>query len=297
MDRIAVSSRRLSPLRHAANLVARFLASLKLAVLLMILLATVLAVATLLETRHGTPYAHWFVYKSSWFAGLLALLGVSIFFAAAVRYPWKRHQTGFVVTHIGLLVLLAGSIQSTLSGVEGRISLTEGETTSYVTLPERSQITAIWSGRPNEAPYEFLFDGGPTNWSSGAQQDLGEVDGVSARVLKFYRDANPITEWATDPRGGPVVKFRVTGPDGKTVAENWLADEQFGDALFVGPIRLQLQTAVGEPMLADILAPNPESLPEQGQLLMYHRDAVGAFRFRIRLAKKSRSAAALRSKS
>ena len=179
MDRIAVSSRRLSPLRHAANLVARFLASLKLAVLLMILLATVLAVATLLETRHGTPYAHWFVYKSSWFAGLLALLGVSIFFAAAVRYPWKRHQTGFVVTHIGLLVLLAGSIQSTLSGVEGRISLTEGETTSYVTLPERSQITAIWSGRPNEAPYEFLFDGGPTNWSSGAQQDLGEVDGVT----------------------------------------------------------------------------------------------------------------------
>jgi len=262
------------PQRRAPNALFRFLASLKLAVLLMVTLAAVLAVATFLETKHGTPYAHWFIYKSSWFAGLLALLGVNIFCAAAVRYPFKRHQTGFVVTHIGLLVLLAGSLQTMFSGVEGRVTLKEGETATAVTLPEISQISAVWANKPKEAPYEFTFNGGPVNWSDRQRFDLGTVDGVTARVLKYYRQATAVTEWSADPKGGPVVKFRVTGPEGKVVAENSLADEQYGDALPVGPLRIQLQTAINRQMLEDFLTPATEPLPEQGTLLMYYQESA-----------------------
>ena len=261
--------------RRRFNPVVRFLASLKLAVILMVALASVLSVATVLEAKHGMMYAHWYVYKSSWFSVLLALLGVNIFFAAAVRFPWKRHQTGFVVTHAGLLVLLFGAIQSFLGGIEGQISLAEGGTASTLTIPERSQITAVWEGRPHEAPYEFSFDGGPVDWHPDRVIDIGEVDGISARILRFFRHAKPKTEWvAAMHGGGPLVRFRVNGPDGKVVAEHYLADERFGEALLVGPIRVQLQRAVHDGVLADFLNPAPATPDGDGLLTAYYRDAV-----------------------
>jgi hypothetical protein len=260
---------------RAFHRVIRFLASLKLAVILMVALAAVLSVATVLEANHDMAYAHWYVYKSHWFSGLLGALGVNIFAAAAARYPWKRHQTGFVVTHAGLLVLLAGAILSFLGGVEGQISLVEGETVKRLTLPERSQITAVWDGRPGEAPYEFAFDGGPVDWNSDRTLEIGEVDGISAKILRFYRYAQPKSEWvARADEGAPLVKFRVTGPGGKLVAEHFLADERFGEALLVGPIRVQLQRAANRAMLAEFQNPAPRAPSDDGLLTACFQDVV-----------------------
>ena len=44
------------------------------------------------------------------FAILLAFLGTNILCAALIRFPWKKRQTGFVITHAGLLILLAGLV-------------------------------------------------------------------------------------------------------------------------------------------------------------------------------------------
>jgi hypothetical protein len=261
--------------QHRLVVAFRFLASLRLAVILMVVLAGVLSVATLLEARHGTAYAHWFVYKSSWFCTLLALLGINIFCAAAIRYPWKRHQTGFVVTHAGLLVLLVGAIQSFSFGIEGQISLTEGETLGALRIPDRSQITARWEERPNEPPYEFSFDGGPVDWNSSQSLDFGVVDGVAARILRFYRHAKPVTEWVKAAADGrPLIKFRVTGAGGEVVAEHYLADEGFGDALLVGPIRLQLQRTAYDGMLRDFLDANQPPAEGDGLLAVYFQDAL-----------------------
>jgi hypothetical protein len=255
--------------------VFHLLASLKLAVVLMVALAMVLCAATVIETRHGMAYAHWYVYKSAWFSVLLALMGVNIFSAAAVRFPWKRHQTGFVVTHGGLLVLMAGSMYSFLSAVEGQLSLAEGETISTLRLPDRSQITALWQGRPGEAPYEFTFAGGPVDWPASRVLDLGEVDGVSARVLRYFSHARPVINWVDDAQnGGPLLTFRVTGPDGKVVAAHELVDQQAGDALFVGPIRLQLQRAAYDSMVDDFLHPSGELAADDGLLVAHYQDAV-----------------------
>jgi len=118
------------------------LGSLKLAVFLLLALATVIAVATVLEADHGRFYVQWYVYHSGWFIVLLVMLGVNIFCAAASRIPWKRHQTGVVVTHGGLLVLLAGSVQSFVGGIDGQVTLAEGASTTSMHLPQQSQITA-----------------------------------------------------------------------------------------------------------------------------------------------------------
>src|SRR5579864_2477849 len=98
-----------------------FLASLKLAVVLILSLACLLGLATFVEANYGTAAVGFLIYHTWFFAALLALLATNIFCAAAIRYPWKRHQTGFVVTHIGLLTLLAGAAISYRESVNSQL--------------------------------------------------------------------------------------------------------------------------------------------------------------------------------
>src|SRR5579871_1408157 len=102
-----------------------FCASLKLAVVLISMVAAVLAIATFVESNTGTAGVQWYVYQSPLFLWLLAFLAINVFCAAAIRYPWKRHQTGFVITHIGLLTLLAGSAVSYLRAVNSQMLVYE----------------------------------------------------------------------------------------------------------------------------------------------------------------------------
>ena len=82
----------------------RGFASVKLAVLLIVVLAVVLAAATFLESWKGREYSQWYVYGSVWFAAILGLLGISVMAAILIRFPWKPRHIGFLVTHVGILV-------------------------------------------------------------------------------------------------------------------------------------------------------------------------------------------------
>ncbi|MBM4318038.1 MAG: cytochrome C biogenesis protein, partial [Deltaproteobacteria bacterium] len=56
----------------------KFFASLKLAVISILLLASVLTIATCLESLYGTRAVHVLVYGTPWFAGVLFLLGLNV---------------------------------------------------------------------------------------------------------------------------------------------------------------------------------------------------------------------------
>ena len=71
--------------------------------------------------------AQQYIYRSPGFAILLAFLGMNILCAALIRYPWKKRQTGFVVTHAGLLTLLLGSYYSVRTADEGQVGMLEGD--------------------------------------------------------------------------------------------------------------------------------------------------------------------------
>ncbi len=100
--------------------------SLKLGVSLLAALSVVLIAATIYESRTSTRAAQMLFYQSGWFIALLFGLGANVLCAALARYPWKRHQWGFAVTHLGIVVLLMGSIIGLLFGLEGTLSLIEG---------------------------------------------------------------------------------------------------------------------------------------------------------------------------
>src|SRR5690606_26425030 len=104
-----------------------FCASLKLAVILILACALALAWATFVESAYGTPAVQFGMYGSWWFGLLNLMLAINIFAAAAIRYPWKKHQTGFVITHIGLLVLLFGCLMQRRGGIDAQMPIFEGQ--------------------------------------------------------------------------------------------------------------------------------------------------------------------------
>jgi hypothetical protein len=181
-----------------------FFASLQFAVVLIALLAVVLGLGTFVESGFGTEAVKFGVWNTWWFTLLNALLAVSIFCAAAIRYPWKRHQTGFVITHIGLLVLLAGCLLSQRGGIDAQIPLLEGERGSRAyedTHHFRIDLEGKGGERDVIGPIEFRA--GPFNWSEYgttrswfpwalAPRDTGvihDADGVRLEVLDFYADS------------------------------------------------------------------------------------------------------------
>lgn len=102
---------------------SRLLGSLQAAVVLLSLFTLAVFLGTLMEHWYTTKVAQELVYKSWWFVLLLAALAVNIFFAAAKKWPFKKHQIGFVITHIGLLTMLFGGILHWSAGTDALVNL------------------------------------------------------------------------------------------------------------------------------------------------------------------------------
>ena len=65
----------------------RVVGSLWFAALLLVLLSVAMACATVFESTHGTERALHIFYRSAWFEGLLALVGLNVLAAVVVRLP------------------------------------------------------------------------------------------------------------------------------------------------------------------------------------------------------------------
>ena len=116
----------------------RWLGSLRLSVFVMVTIGALCAYATFYEMRNGTPAVQRDIYQTPWFAGLLGLLGTNVLGAMVTRWPWSKHQVGFLVAHVGILLVLVGSVVSLYRGLDSSMALYEGESSDRVTLSDRS---------------------------------------------------------------------------------------------------------------------------------------------------------------
>jgi len=212
------------------------LASLRLAVVLISASVIVLAWATVVEGKYyGTEAVHFGIYGSWWFAGMMGLLGLNVLCAALIRFPWKKHQTGFLITHAGILVLLVGCLVSSLGGTEALLWVFEGGTgrlafkeTQHFELTIDRQASDDAGRRdtkggpaadaqqrdPTQETIEVPFVPGPFNWDRYrdlawfpwrlSRRDRGvlyDQDGIKLEVLDYYSDS--------DIRRGPPLELRV----------------------------------------------------------------------------------------
>ena len=120
------------------NRLLRFFGSIKLAILLILLFAVVLVVATFFESAYGTDAVQYSIYKTIWFGALLLLIGLSVTAAALKKYPWKKRQLGFVITHLGIVILIIGSFISFWWGIDASLPLLNGEESGHLLLNEKT---------------------------------------------------------------------------------------------------------------------------------------------------------------
>lgn len=247
----------------------KFLASLKLAVILLISLSAILSVATWLEAKYDAKTAAHMVYGSWWFYLFLFMLGVNVLAAALIRYPWKRHQTGFVIVHLGIIVILVGSFITWLWGLEGSMQLAEGQQASTVQL-DQSQL-AMQTLKPGANGFERgAMHAVPIDlrWSPPTEakpRRIALADGIVAVVDRYIHSAQPVEAYKPAPEGAadatPAVHVTLTAgkgapmPEGTVMADQWLALDQPDHAeVRMGPAAMRLVAATSQADLDRILA-------------------------------------------
>jgi hypothetical protein len=218
----------------------RFLASVKLAVVCLASLAAALAYGTWFNSAHGMSAATEWIYSTRWFAFLLAFLGTNILCAALIRFPWTKRQTGFVITHAGLLITIAGSWWGAQTGDEGLLGMREGETSSKL-VRNNKPVMYVRPIDPHtgqmQGEYTLPFHPGTFDWPAGKYEVVSnEKDPFKLAIKNFYAASRPRTIFVPDPDGSPMAKIRprIKPPRADAFRDVFDSDEQ---RWFVTPSR------------------------------------------------------------
>ena len=152
---------------------------------MILILAVLLAAGTIVESHFSTVVAKRFVYGTWWFGGFLILLSINLLCSALSRFPWKKYQTGFVITHLGIITILAGSMVTQQMGADGQIALTEGEEGHIFQEDKPNFYYQIGEGPIEQVPASFSFR--PPNPDHPLLVNLPE--GGILMVDQFYLNA------------------------------------------------------------------------------------------------------------
>lgn len=114
----------------------RFFATVYFAIILIAATLLFVIAGTFLESWSGSHlYASYFTYQSPVFQFLLSLYFVNILLATLNRLPFKKRHIPFVITHIGLLLILAGVFCKSYFGIQGTMGIAEGSGSDRIFLP------------------------------------------------------------------------------------------------------------------------------------------------------------------
>ncbi len=112
----------------------RFLSSYVTTIVLLLIYALLLGMATFIEKYQGTEAAKAIVYYSP-VLFLVQVLFVFNFIAITIKHRWvERRKWGVLVLHTAFVVILAGALTSHLFGEEGILHLREGEKSNQLVV-------------------------------------------------------------------------------------------------------------------------------------------------------------------
>ncbi len=117
-------------------MIFKFLGSLPFALVLIALTLLFVIAGTFLESWTDSHlFAAHLTYQNPVFQLLLWLYFTNILFSALSRYPFQKKHIPFLITHLGLLLLLLGVFVKNHFGVQGSLALAEGSGSSNILLP------------------------------------------------------------------------------------------------------------------------------------------------------------------
>jgi hypothetical protein len=223
------------------NPIFEFFASLKLAVVLLAVIIVAAIAGTLYESSFDAKVARAYVYGAPWFNLWLVLLGANLACSALSRWPWRKHHLAFLITHLGIITLLIGSLIGRIWGIEGTITLFKGEPpTNRLLVNERQLRVHDVDGIVKGYPAEFLHHP-PTPQHP---RDLGLLG--SGAYLKII-DYAPTVEAKLNPKplndgGAPALHFAIATAMMNQHLGGWLlADDPQNGNFSMGLANIELK--------------------------------------------------------
>lgn len=117
------------------------LGGLPFAILLIASTALMVIAGTILESKTDSHrFAASITYGNPLFTLLLCGFFVNILFSSLRRWPFQRKHIPFLVTHLGLLMVLAGAIIKLHYGTQGHMLILEGSGSDRITLPNSETL-------------------------------------------------------------------------------------------------------------------------------------------------------------
>ncbi len=216
----------------------KFFASLKLAVFLLVVLGIAFGTGTFIESSYGTDVAQVLVYRTPWLGLLLILLALNLLASALDRMPWKKKHIGFLTTHLGIILILGGSLISQAFGIEGQLQIQEGKTESRMTLADPLlQVVSVESG----ASWTFLMDRHVFPWHSRKELVSDESSPLKVNLLTDYPKAKLVETVRKSETGFSALHVALRGS--MATSENWLfLDNPSRNLVNLGPATVRFET-------------------------------------------------------
>jgi hypothetical protein len=218
------------------------MASLKLAVVIILAMGAMIATGTIIEAKYNdAKIAQELVYHSPISYIIFALFALNLTAVIFDRYPWKKHHVGFIAAHIGLLILLAGSLLTQYYGIDGSIVLDIGGKDNKITVPEtdlivHTSLDGVSYRDIYRSEVNFLRDR-PTE----KNPKVISVPAGDIKITEFYPyalvDAKVVA--SQDKSDGPAVRFQIAND--RVTQSEWLAGKKGAPVeVALGPARIIL---------------------------------------------------------
>lgn len=217
----------------------RFLASLKLAIIVLAAMALLMTTGTVIESKYGADYARLAIYNSPLFLTVEFFLFLNILFAALVRLPPKSRLAGFYITHLGLLAVIFGGFLTMIYGIDGGIELESGNIISLA----RVQGSALYLRHIGD---NELHDGLKTTALPQATDEvfpnqIVKLDHYEFVIEKYLPRARARYKWQASNANAPsrYVTLVLASAYGEQQIELSNTDETSDTATF-GPLEITL---------------------------------------------------------
>ncbi len=241
------------------------LASLSLAVFILISLAVISAVGTIIESKYDATAASKWVYRTPWMMAVMVLLAVNLTAVMIDRWPWKKRHIPFLLAHIGIIILQVGALLSMKWGLDGTIRFGIGEKNRLVTLPETDvTVWASFDGQKYTKSFESEVD---FFLKSPAKKsfEIPTLNGV-IRITDYWPYAigsSRIESVDDNPQAMPALQVTIKNPKVGVNQTIWLQLNKKSPAVSqqMGPLKLTLAseysaTSLGVNLSNDLV--NPE---------------------------------------
>ena len=199
------------------------LASIRLAVLVILAMASMAAWGTFVESFYNdakraqeTVYHSWYSYS------VFLLLGISLTAVMVDRWPWKKKHLAFLSAHIGIIILMLGSLVTRYMGIDGSMTLKPGEPKNRIIVGQTDLVAysgLVTGGVRKIYEQEVHFLKNPPSTGKPHVINLGG-DEIVIDGFNPYSIPREEVEASDKKEQGPGLRFQISND--KVSQSGWL---------------------------------------------------------------------------